>query len=208
MFSRSLWDTRRPADQGGRSQRPLFFSPGYRVPDAVRREAARCRAGTYARPQSRIELIRQISPIWIEPLNQLDLPGTTPSFEGVFTRARLQNGFEYLEVDQLIDVVLSCEPRDELRLVFSDSARKVIRHAYIEGPVSPAREDVNEELRVHLGADGCGKRPKFRKFREHCQFPWVPALRRTTACCDASGTREMSDFGIVHLHSGVKAAYL
>ena len=26
--------------------------------------------------------------------------------------------------------------------------------------------------------------------------------------CDASGTREMSDFGIVHLHSGMKAAYL
>jgi hypothetical protein len=99
-------------------------------------------------------LIRQVTPIRIEFLDQFNLPGPPPALHGMFPCAGFENGLKSFEIDELIDTILSGETGDEFGFMLGDAAREVIRDTNVKRAVSFACEDVDEKRCVHAALPG------------------------------------------------------
>ena len=87
--------------------------------------------------------IAEISPLQILALDQLDLPVPLSALELLFARNRFIRPLERLDINQPVNTVCFDERRAFAVTMLLLPFRKRIGHPDIQGPVPPAREDVN-----------------------------------------------------------------
>jgi hypothetical protein len=138
-----------PGRAAARSDAAQSRDPASSVWVPALRRTAKTRCDASGTRSSAIELVGQIGPTRVGFFDQLDFPGTTPTFQRMFSRAGFKNGIERLEIDQQVDTVFPCEAGNELGLMLSHAPRQIIGDADIERSVSLAGEDVDEERAVH-----------------------------------------------------------
>jgi len=91
---------------------------------------------------------RQVRPIEIVFLDQIDLSVAPPLLEQVFPLAGRREVFVNFAIDEAIDLIFASEGFDATGSVLLDPSREIVRHADVERSVLTAGEDVNEILGV------------------------------------------------------------
>src|SRR5436305_15095382 len=85
----------------------------------------------------------EIPPFGIVLLDQFQLPSSRPLLQTILTMDGCENVFEWLTMNKYFDAIFACKSADQSFAMFPGATHDVVRHAYIERAVAPARHDVN-----------------------------------------------------------------
>jgi hypothetical protein len=91
------------------------------------------------------ELAVQITPTWIEPFDQLDLPSSVPFLQPPLAPKGVFAALESLKPDELAHTILGGETLSDLFPVLPNPPRQPIGRTDVERPVAITRDDVNAE---------------------------------------------------------------
>ena len=85
---------------------------------------------------------RQVAPLWVLAIDQIDLPRPVPVLELLFTRDRGDHVAVNLEVYEAVNGVFLGKTGQSTLAVLPHPAQQIGRHADVQRAVVPAREDV------------------------------------------------------------------
>ena len=90
------------------------------------------------------EVVVEVSPLRVEILDQLELPGATPAFDLGFASDRIDDIAMFLKPDELMDAIFGSEGRCFTCAVLPDAVDEIAGDAAIECAVSVGGEEVDE----------------------------------------------------------------
>ncbi len=99
---------------------------------------------------------RQIRPMRVALVDEIDLPLPMPVLELLFTHDCRFHLAKQLEVDEAVHSVTRCEPRERIITMLPHSRNKVGRHANVKRSVMSARKDIRAGLAFLLHGEELG----------------------------------------------------
>ena len=138
----------------------VFQFPGL-TRDPVRRQRGLRTTGSRVKPGNRLEVrlvatvdccpdvSREVVPLRVHALYQLQLPPTCPTLELVFAVQGVGNSVGGFEINECVDAVFAHELAANACAVFVQAHERVARGTDIQCPVSRTREDIDPLDCVH-----------------------------------------------------------